>query len=59
VTCGHAINILKTQGIDQIPVVSDSNQVLGVITEGHSAECASRGRQRGTWRAGRHVARWA
>jgi len=35
VTCGHAINILKTQGIDQIPVVSDSNQVLGVITEGN------------------------
>eukprot|EP01098_Paradermamoeba_levis_P004426 TRINITY_DN18_c0_g1_i1.p1 TRINITY_DN18_c0_g1~~TRINITY_DN18_c0_g1_i1.p1 ORF type:complete len:501 (-),score=206.94 TRINITY_DN18_c0_g1_i1:143-1645(-) len=35
VTCAEAVNILKKEGFDQLPVVDEKNEILGVITEGN------------------------
>ena len=35
VSCSDAVEILKSQGIDQLPVVTENNEILGTITEGN------------------------
>eukprot|EP00002_Diphylleia_rotans_P002477 TRINITY_DN1155_c0_g3_i1.p1 TRINITY_DN1155_c0_g3~~TRINITY_DN1155_c0_g3_i1.p1 ORF type:complete len:512 (-),score=130.32 TRINITY_DN1155_c0_g3_i1:364-1899(-) len=35
VLCKEAVEILRRQGVDQLPVVDENNQVLGVVTEGN------------------------
>ncbi|EGD77014.1 cystathionine-beta-synthase [Salpingoeca rosetta] len=35
VTCGETIEILHREGFDQMPVVSETGQVLGMMTEGN------------------------
>jgi cystathionine beta-synthase len=35
VTCAEAIRILSTEGFDQLPVVGEDNEILGVVTEGN------------------------
>lgn len=43
VSCADACEILKSQGIDQLPVVTDTNEILGTITEGNvRPPCLSR-----------------
>eukprot|EP00753_Platysulcus_tardus_P005571 PLAT13485.1.p1 GENE.PLAT13485.1~~PLAT13485.1.p1 ORF type:complete len:540 (+),score=283.02 PLAT13485.1:56-1621(+) len=37
VTCAEAVDILKEQGYDQLPVLDDDNNILGVVTEGNLA----------------------
>ncbi len=34
-SCADAVSILKSQGIDQLPVVGDNSDVLGMVTEGN------------------------
>jgi cystathionine beta-synthase len=35
VTCNEAVHILEEQGYDQLPVVDDAGEVLGVVTAGN------------------------
>eukprot|EP00163_Fabomonas_tropica_P033766 TRINITY_DN9063_c0_g1_i1.p1 TRINITY_DN9063_c0_g1~~TRINITY_DN9063_c0_g1_i1.p1 ORF type:complete len:548 (-),score=199.62 TRINITY_DN9063_c0_g1_i1:1541-3076(-) len=35
VTCKEAVEILKTTGFDQLPVVSDGGEIMGVVTQGN------------------------
>ena len=34
-TCGKAVDILKAQGYDQLPVVDKTGHIHGVVTEGN------------------------
>ncbi|CAI5731382.1 unnamed protein product [Peronospora destructor] len=34
-TCKEAVNILKKEGFDNLPVVADDNSIVGVVTEGN------------------------
>lgn len=40
----EAIDILKKQGYDMVPVVSDDNKIMGVVTEGNLMACLLNGR---------------
>eukprot|EP00903_Cladosiphon_okamuranus_P005672 g5635.t1 len=44
VTIQEAIDILKKQGYDMVPVVSDDNKIMGVVTEGNLMACLLNGR---------------
>lgn len=33
--CKDAVEIMQAQGFDQLPVVNENNEVLGMITEGN------------------------
>jgi cystathionine beta-synthase len=43
VTCKEALDILTNEGFDQLPVVDEVGQVLGVVTEGNLAAKLLRG----------------
>lgn len=40
----EAIDILKKQGYDMVPVVSEDNKIMGVVTEGNLMACLLNGR---------------
>eukprot|EP00118_Oscarella_pearsei_P024586 m.306360 g.306360 ORF g.306360 m.306360 type:complete len:534 (+) comp41184_c0_seq1:70-1671(+) len=44
VTCSESIEILKKEGYDQLPVVSDSGDVLGMVTLGNLLSKVLRGK---------------
>ncbi|XP_065841452.1 cystathionine beta-synthase-like [Oscarella lobularis] len=44
VTCSESIEILKKEGIDQLPVVTDGGDVLGVVTLGNLMSKVLRGK---------------
>jgi len=44
VTCDQAVEILKTQGFDQLPVVDENGAVVGVVTAGNLMAKLSSGR---------------
>ncbi|CAM9479080.1 unnamed protein product, partial [Hapterophycus canaliculatus] len=44
VTIQEAIDILKKQGYDMVPVVSEDNKIMGVVTEGNLMACLLNGR---------------
>ncbi|RYY35645.1 pyridoxal-phosphate dependent enzyme [archaeon] len=44
VTCGEAVDILKANGYDQLPVVSEDNSILGMVTEGNLTSRLTSGR---------------
>lgn len=44
VSIQEAIDILKKQGYDMVPVVSDDNKIKGVVTEGNLMACLLNGR---------------
>eukprot|EP00479_Gromia_sphaerica_P010775 TRINITY_DN506_c0_g1_i1.p1 TRINITY_DN506_c0_g1~~TRINITY_DN506_c0_g1_i1.p1 ORF type:complete len:112 (-),score=20.69 TRINITY_DN506_c0_g1_i1:309-644(-) len=48
VACGEAVEILREQGFDQLPVIDNDNQVLGMVTEGNILAMLQRGRVSGS-----------
>lgn len=44
VTCGAAVKILAEEGFDQLPVVADDGNVVGVVTEGNLTAKLTAGR---------------
>jgi len=44
VTCGEAVGLINSLGIDQIPVVNAENEILGVVSEGTLANKLGSGR---------------
>jgi cystathionine beta-synthase len=48
VTCKEAVDILNTNGFDQLPIVSAENEILGVVTEGNLSAKLLAGRIHGT-----------
>ena len=47
-TCKEAIDILNKEGFDQLPIVSEDNEILGVVTEGNLSAKLISGRIKGT-----------
>ncbi len=48
VTCAQAVELLQSNGFDQLPVVDESNSILGVVTEGNLTVKLMNGRIRGS-----------
>lgn len=48
VSCAEAVQLLTSLGIDQLPVVDEDNNILGVISEGALTSKISSGRVSGT-----------
>jgi len=43
-TCGKAVQLLKTEGFDQLPVIDKEGVILGVVTEGNMLAKISSGK---------------
>lgn len=48
VSTAEAVELLQKHGFDQLPVVDESNSILGVVTEGHLTSRLMAGRIRGS-----------
>jgi len=48
VPCSHAVEILEKQGFDQLPVVDDKGEVVGVVTAGNLVSKIASGRVKTT-----------
>jgi len=48
VSCKDAVDVLTKHGIDQLPVIDSSNNILGMVTEGQLVSMMSKGRVKPT-----------